>query len=72
MDSSLDSVDESQVWFDPSADPDENGVDLNRLRRNLTLSLEERIERNRRAAITILECRHAANASRLRETDSSL
>ena len=53
--------------FDSYADLDSNGIDLGRLRRNLARSLEERIERNRRVAITILECRHAAGYARLRK-----
>lgn len=49
--------------FDPNADLDENGIDLNRLRRNLARPLEERIERNRQAAVKILECMRAAESA---------
>ena len=60
-----------QPFSDPSADLDANGIDRNRLRRNLQRSLEERIERNYRAAVNILECRRAAESARLRPTDQS-
>ena len=62
----MDIEEQADVWSDPGADIDENGVDLNRLRRNLARSPEERAERNYRAAIVILECRRAAESAGLR------
>jgi hypothetical protein len=61
----------AEDFHDPSADLDANGVDLNRLRRNLARTPEERIERNRQAAIKILECRRAAESAGLRKPHSS-
>ncbi len=57
------------VQFDPNAELFSNGIDLNRLRRNLARSLEERIERNYQAAIKILECQRAAQAAGIRNPD---
>ena len=57
-------------YFDPHADLDANGVDLNRLRRNLARTPEEQLERNRQAAAKILECRRAAEAAGLRKPRS--
>ena len=59
-------------FFDPSVDLNEDGVDLNQLRRNLARSLEERIERNREAAIKILECKRAFESSRVRNSDQGV
>ena len=64
-------MDSGSGFFNPSADLDENGVDLNRLRRNLKLSLEERIERNQREMIKVLEFRRARESSELRPTHQS-
>jgi hypothetical protein len=58
--------------FDPSADLDRNGIDLNRLRRNLELTLEERVARNYQAAERLLECQRAAKAARIRTPDPSV
>ena len=58
--------------FDPNADLDRNGVDLNRLRRNLELTLEERVARNHQAAVRLLECQRAAKAARVRTPDPSI
>ncbi len=59
-------------FFDPSVDLNVDGVDLNQLRRNLARSLEERIERNRQAAIKILECKRAFESSRVRNSDQGV
>ena len=58
------------LFVDPSADLNADGVDLNRLRRNLARTPEEQIERNRLAAAIILECRRAAEAAGLRNPGS--
>lgn len=63
-------MEEESTFFDPNADLDENGVDLNRLRYNLSLTPEERLARNRQAARKILECRRAAAAAGFRKPDS--
>jgi hypothetical protein len=65
----MDEAPKLSEWVDPSADVDENRIDLNRLRRNLQLSPEERIERNRQAAIRNIECMRAARSTRLRKPD---
>ena len=64
-------MDKQASQFDQDADLDLNGIDLNRLRRNLELTLEERVERNYRAAERLLECQRAAQAARVRTADSS-
>jgi hypothetical protein len=43
---------------------DSNGVDLARLRRNLRLTPDERLEQHYRAALSVLECMRAAEAAR--------
>jgi hypothetical protein len=58
--------------FDPDADLDLNGIDLNQLRRNLERTLEERITRNYQAAERLLECQRAAKAARVRTPDPSV
>jgi|GEM_PF-5574577 len=49
-------------------DQDENGVDLFWLRYNLSLTLEERIEKHRRGAETVLVLRDAARRAGYRKT----
>jgi hypothetical protein len=56
--------------FDPHADLDASGIDLNRLRRNRLLTPEEQLERNRKAAAFLLECKRAAQSARLSKTDN--
>jgi len=65
----MDHSERRSLDFGPNQDLNANGIDLNRLRRNLAMSLEERIARNRLAAALILECRRAAESARVRETD---
>lgn len=54
--------------YDPVAEgeQDESGVDLEMLRTNLRLTLEERIEQHRRWAEQMLKLRHAAESARPR------
>jgi len=51
---------------------DENGVDVARLRYNLTLTNEQRVEQHQKAARFVLECMSAAERSRVsRPTEST-
>jgi hypothetical protein len=51
-------------WTNP--DEDENGIDLERLRRNRALTPKERLEQHRRACESVLALREAAQAARRR------
>ena len=50
---------EAHVW----GEQDEQGVSLTRLRYNLTLTDDERLERHQRAARFVLECMRAAESA---------
>ena len=50
---------------------DENGIDIARLRRNLTLTPTERIRQHERAVEFMLKCMRAAEDARLRGADRS-
>lgn len=47
-----------QVWVNP--DEDENGINLERLRENLALTPEEKLERHRKACESVIALREAA------------
>lgn len=47
-----------QGWVHP--DEDENGINLERLRQNLALTPEEKLERHRRACESVIALREAA------------
>lgn len=54
-----------EPWTNPNEDA--NGIDLDRLRRNLAMTVEERIEQHRRACESVLAIRAAAEAARNRK-----
>lgn len=62
----MSSMDEAS-GIQPSSwgEQDENGIDLARLRWNLCLTPDERLERHSRALDFVLECRRAADEARL-------
>lgn len=51
-----------ELWTNPYED--ENGIDIERLRRNRAMTPEERIEQHRRACESVLALRAASEAHR--------
>ena len=63
MDGKKLTAEEARYWY---GEQDENGVDLEHLRYNLSLTPEQRIERNRRAVESLRAIREAVRVSRYR------
>lgn len=54
-----------ELWTNP--DEDENGIDIERLRRNRAMTPEQRLEQHRRACESVLALRAAVASARLRK-----
>ena len=62
---------DKELQIASTEDRDENGVDLAKLRYNLSLTIQERVEKHRRAAENLIYFRNAARARHSSNRESS-